>query len=71
MSTVIACDGCATTLDREDVVEVQIGRGTLVASGLTEPRFVGSELPVEWVLCTDCAGYVERCVDVLRTGAAS
>lgn len=71
MSIVIACDGCASQLDREDVVEVQVGRGTLVASGLAEPRFVGSELPLEYVLCMDCAGYFEQCVYVLREGLAS
>lgn len=71
MSVVIACDGCSSSLDRERIVEVQVGRGTLVAAGLTEPRFVGSELPLEYVLCEDCAEYLERCLDVLRGGVAA
>lgn len=71
MSIVIACDGCASPLDREHVAEVQVGRGALVASGLSDPRFVGSELPLAYVLCAACAEYVEQCVDVLRQGLAS
>lgn len=70
MSVLIVCDGCSAPLDRERIVEVQVGRGTMVAAGLTEPRFVGSEAPAEYVLCVDCSDYLDRCMEVLRGRAA-
>ena len=70
MAIVIQCDTCGVILGRE-LVGARFYPGAMHTGIGGEPRFIGSGRLSEFLLCEDCATYLERCFDVLRAGGAS
>ena len=67
MAIVIQCDACGVVLGR-DVVGARFYPGAMQNGIGGEPRFIGSGRLSEFLLCEDCAVYLERCFDALSAG---
>lgn len=66
MAMVFQCDVCKFTLDRREVFEVELALGSVLLGENMETRFVQSKQPDDYLLCSHCATYFDRCVQAIR-----
>jgi len=69
MTMVFLCDVCSGTLDRREVVDVELSHGAVLIGERMQSKFVPDKQPVEYMLCAPCADYLRRCLQHLRAPA--
>ena len=64
MATVVRCDACDQITDATVVSASFVVGGMAVANG-AETQFFASDRPDEYLLCSTCADYLDRCIQAL------
>ena len=64
MATVIRCDACDHLTGPKVVAAYFVVGGMALTNGV-ETQFFASDRPDEYLLCTACADYLDRCVETL------